>query len=373
MKYKLLFHISALLLIATEAYRTFLLAPFPGSQEVAMVHVSYFLYHYRWIIRGILFAGMIIGYRKAFEKRPWIPMITLFFTGWIFYLANFVMTAEVFFKQPSVLAFAPPAQADLPQNALVIGVTYKGESKAYPIRYLAYHHYIMDTLGGMPVLVTYCDVCRSASVFDPVVDDKYPSFRLVGMDQWNAMLEDQQTGSWWMQANGTCVAGKMEGKVFRLVSSWQTTLASWTAAHPDTKVMLPDPKYTAHYGDETFENGTTNDELTHTDTASWQDNSWVIGIELGNEYRAYDWNELKRKRAITDSMDKRTYRIYVDSAGINFVTKLLRQQPSCIQDPETLDNLDGYESDIRCRQMFWHTWRTFYPGTTRYVNGAIIH
>lgn len=371
MKYKLLFHISALLLIATEAYRTFLLAPFPGSQQVPMAEVSYFLYHYRWIIRVILFTGMIIGSKKAFEKRWWIPAITLLFTTCVLYVANFVMTAEAFFQSPSSLSFAKPADAKIPMNAIVIGVTYKGESKAYPIRYLAFHHQVMDSLGGMPVLVTYCDVCRSANVFDPVVDNRYGKFRLVGMDQWNAMLEDEQTGSWWMQANGTCVAGEMKGKMFRLVSSSQMTLSSWVALHPETMVMLPDPEYADQYSDETFENGFTTDQLTHTDTASWQDNSWVIGIELGDEYRAYDWNELKRKRAITDSMDHHTYRIYVDSAGINFITRTVDLRPQCTRVPDTLNSLEGLQGDIRSRQMFWHTWKTFYPKTTRYVDGKI--
>ena len=34
-------------------------------------------------------------------------------------------------------------------------------------------------------------------VFDPQVDGQALDFRLVGMDHFNAMLEDQASGTWW--------------------------------------------------------------------------------------------------------------------------------------------------------------------------------
>ena len=38
---------------------------------------------------------------------------------------------------------------------LVLGVEWAGESRAYPVRMLRYHHVINDTVGGRPLLVTY--------------------------------------------------------------------------------------------------------------------------------------------------------------------------------------------------------------------------
>jgi len=38
---------------------------------------------------------------------------------------------------------------------LVMGVTVNGESAAYPIRQLAYHHVVGDVVGGVPIVVTY--------------------------------------------------------------------------------------------------------------------------------------------------------------------------------------------------------------------------
>lgn len=38
---------------------------------------------------------------------------------------------------------------------MVLAVELNGEAAAYPIRQVAYHHVVQDTLGGIPVLVTY--------------------------------------------------------------------------------------------------------------------------------------------------------------------------------------------------------------------------
>ena len=38
---------------------------------------------------------------------------------------------------------------------LVIAVDRNGEAAAYPIRQLAYHHLVHDTVGGVPIVVTY--------------------------------------------------------------------------------------------------------------------------------------------------------------------------------------------------------------------------
>lgn len=366
MKLKLLFHFSVIALIAVEAYRTYLILPFPGSQESEMVHVSHVLYHYRWIIRAVLLVGIIIGARKTFDKRKWIPVIELLFAGIVFYLANFQMTAENFFHEPEKVEFTSPNEAKVPLDALVISVTYGNESHAFPIRYLSYHHQVHDVIGGKNVQVTYCDVCRSGIVFDPAINGVNESFRLVGMDQFNAMFEDRTTKSWWMQANGECVAGELKGQKLIVIPSEQLTLAEWSKRYPNGKVMLPDPASIDKYGEGSFEKGKDNDELTRTDTASWQDKSWVIGIELNGEYRAYDWNQLKRERLIHDQLGDETIMITVDDENVNFKAYIVIDDDQSDSDTLVVGYVPSTLKPIPARQMFWHTWKTFYPETTRY-------
>ena len=38
---------------------------------------------------------------------------------------------------------------------LVLGLTIGGESRAYPVSMMTYHHIVNDTFGGRPILVTF--------------------------------------------------------------------------------------------------------------------------------------------------------------------------------------------------------------------------
>jgi hypothetical protein len=53
---------------------------------------------------------------------------------------------------PRVLALN---QAGLDPDDMVLVVRQGSESRAYPVRMMAYHHLVNDTLGGSPVLPTY--------------------------------------------------------------------------------------------------------------------------------------------------------------------------------------------------------------------------
>src|SRR5206468_83632 len=99
------------------------------------------------------------------------------------------------FYQPRHKNVVTVADNKVGLNKLVIGVTLNGEAKAYPIEIIGYHHQVQDTIGGTPVIVTYCTVCRTGRVFSPFVNGKKENFRLVGMDHFNAMFEDNTTKS----------------------------------------------------------------------------------------------------------------------------------------------------------------------------------
>ena len=67
------------------------------------------------------------------------------------------------FKQPKQFMMVAADKNKVDSNRLVIGVSNNGEAKAYPIRFLGYHHHVQDTIGGKPILVTYCTVCRTGT------------------------------------------------------------------------------------------------------------------------------------------------------------------------------------------------------------------
>lgn len=111
---------------------------------------------------------------------------------------------------------APVKLNDSNARDLVITVERKGDARAYPIELIGYHHQVLDTIDGEPVMVTYCTVCRTGRAFSPLVNGEPETFRLVGMDHYNAMFKDgTRTKSWWRQATGECIAGPLKGQLLR--------------------------------------------------------------------------------------------------------------------------------------------------------------
>ena len=175
------------------------------------------------------------------------------------------------------------------------------EMRAFPVQFIDYHHQVRDTVGGQAVMVSYCTVRRTGRVFSPVVDGHTESFRLVGMDHFNAMFEDKTTGSWWRQANGEAIAGPAKGKALTEIPSRQVKLAEWLALHPNSLIMQPDSSLETNYSKGfDYETGASRKTLTGTDTVSWHDKAWVVGITVNGQSRAYDWNRLRRESVVND-------------------------------------------------------------------------
>lgn len=52
-------------------------------------------------------------------------------------------------------AFVSAAASGWPDDALVIGVEFDGEAKAYPVSYLNSREMVIDSVAGIPILVTW--------------------------------------------------------------------------------------------------------------------------------------------------------------------------------------------------------------------------
>jgi hypothetical protein len=298
---------------------------------------------------------------------------------WIF---NFQMTAESMFKRPRTLAFQRKAEKQLDESATVIGVAHNGEAKAYPIRFLVYHHQVRDTIGGKPVMVTYCSVCRTGRVFEPIVNGHPEEFRLVGMDHFNAMFEDRTTGSWWQQSTGEAVAGPLKGATLPETESVQVTASKWFELYPEGLVMQTDEASKEGYDVEgKFERGESKGKLTRTDRSSWNDKSWVVGVTIGGASKAYDWNRLKRERVINDRVADTAIvlALAADEQSFAAFERPVEAETFSISDDILSAGEKSYDfagrnlaapsqslKRVTAYQEFWHSWRTFHPDTDKY-------
>jgi Protein of unknown function (DUF3179) len=62
---------------------------------------------------------------------------------------------EWMFNPIKAAGFVSPADAHLTDKEMVMVVQIGGESRAYPIVQMAYHHILNDTVAGVPIAVTY--------------------------------------------------------------------------------------------------------------------------------------------------------------------------------------------------------------------------
>ena len=364
-------------LLLFEAASVYFIMPMPGSQQMNSIDLAYFLYKWRWIFRGLFAAMIFLGLFRSQWKRKWLLVFPLAIVAVVIYMANFVMAADHMFYQPKNKLLVSAAENKVDSNRLVIGVVNNGQAKAYPIRFLGYHHQVQDTVGGKPVIVTYCTVCRTGRVYEPLVNGRHEKFRLVGMDHFNAMFEDETTKSWWRQVNGEAIIGKLKGQQLPEVYSTQTSLGDWLQLNPNSLIMQADPTFIRSY-DTTFkfESGSSKSKLTGTDTLSWKDKSWVIGVKAGKDAKAYDWNELKRQRLILDKIGSTPVLIVLSRNEKSFFAfeRPANSALSLSGDTILLNALKlridgkGIETTFALKplpasQEFWHSWRTFNPQT----------
>jgi len=378
---KKIFYLGLAGLALFEFLKIYFIMPMPGSQRLDTLNIAYFFHAYRWPFRIAFVVLIAAGSRRAFGIRrrwKWLPSLAAALTVAGVGFFNFVMAAESMFQQARIVVFEQRPRNALDDNAVVIGVENNGEAKAYPIRFLAYHHQVQDTVGGKPVLVTYCSVCRSGRVFEPIVHGRPEKFRLVGMDHFNAMFEDATTQSWWRQATGEAVAGPLKGEAMKEVSCVQLTLRKWFELYPDAAVMQPDAASMANYGEGKFERGENKTGLTGTDRDSWKEKSWVVGIQVDGVSKAYDWNRLKEQRVINDQVGDTPIVLILSSDQQSFAaferpaaSELFTIQDDTLSSAGKSYDFSGRElaapgqqlRKLSAYQEFWHSWRTFHPET----------
>lgn len=277
-------------LILLEASLVWFIMPLPGSQRMRSLDIAYALHTWRWPIRAGFAALAVWGLPPVWRTGAVARVaagLGLLAAGGVAWFVNFRMSADRIFLEPDTLILAPAADNHVALDRLVVGVEHRGQARAYPLQFIGYHHQVRDTIGGEDVLVSYCTVCRTGRVFLPLVEGRVERFRLVGMDQFNALFEDATTGSWWRQANGEAVTGPLRGARLTELLSLQVTLGQWLELHPASLVMQADPAFLDRYArDYAYERGTSRSRLTGTDTTSWGEKSWVIGLTVGGQSRA---------------------------------------------------------------------------------------
>jgi hypothetical protein len=234
-------------------------------------------------------------------------------------------------------------------------------------------------------------MCRTARVYNPVIDGVRQQFRLVGARHYNTVIEDSQTRSWWYQTTGEAAVGPRKGSVLHDIPYDQVTLRSWLATHPGSLVMQADTNSKQGYllvnGYDTLR-PVEKDSVTGA-VKTWEPFNWVVGIEIGKSAKAYEWNDLLRLGAINDVVggtplllivegDSLSYHAFKRSGGGGALTFARATNGRGFTDTETGSlwdwrgvcvegtNAGKKLEPVEAHQEFWRAWKQFHQETEQW-------
>ena len=298
---------------------------------------------------------------------------------------------ERMFHPNTAPTFAPASQAAAEPGDMILAVNLNRQSRAYPIRYLGYHHIINDIVGGQPIAITYCTLCHTGLVWSRVLDGRTLYFHLAGINNGNALLRDAETSSIWQQSTGECIFGALRGRHLTLISASELTLALWRNENPNGTILRPDPAVAALYDPTDWEQHVARTRVVVDVSASGIDpHEIVFGVGTNGLHRAYFLRTLLSSGLIQDKFgnpairdllilgpDHASVRVFAPG-DFTFVRASNPTDSTFMADTETgstwnfqgcavagkltgqcLASIDGHKS-------FWFDWLNHYRDTSVY-------
>ena len=192
--------------------------------------------------------------------------------------------------------YGPVYEGDwLNETDLVLGYVGGGQAYAYPIKILNFREIINDEIDGVPVLVSYCPLCRSGIVYDRRLGDQVLSFgNTSALYESDLVMLDRQTGSYWWQVPGTAIVGQLTGEQLQTLPSTMSTWADWKIAHPDTLILTRDTGYGINYERDPFigyEESLNRGSFAFPVSAEPDDRlapaDLVVGVAIDGRHRVY--------------------------------------------------------------------------------------
>jgi hypothetical protein len=191
-----------------------------------------------------------------------------------------------------------------------IALEIENTNRFYPFQILVWHEIVNDIINGKRVLVTYCPLCLSGIVFDPLVDGERVEFGTSGK-LWNSnlVMYDRKTDSLWSQILGEAIVGEKTGTRLAVLPSDQIRFGEWKKTHPNGGVLSRDTGATRFYGRDPYGDyyttpgtyfpvGKKDDRLS--------DKDFVLGIVVNEKAKAYWPEAVKKVGEIEDRFEGKT-------------------------------------------------------------------
>lgn len=183
-------------------------------------------------------------------------------------------------------------------------------NRFYPFQILVWHEIVNDTIHGKRVLVTYCPLCLSGIVFDPLVNGERVEFGTSGK-LWNSnlVMYDRKTDSLWSQILGEAIVGEKTGTLLEVLPSDQIRFGDWRKLHPNGEVLSRDTGAIKFYGQDPY-----GDYYTRPGTffpvdkkdSRLGEKEFILGIVVSGKAKAYWPPAVKKAGKVEDVFQGKT-------------------------------------------------------------------
>jgi len=268
---------------------------------------------------------------------------------------------------PSIDAprFAPASEirflrAPEPVIELKVGKVVRG----YPIQILIWHEIANDTIGGVPVAVTFCPLCNTAIVFERRVKGRTLDFGVSGnLRNSDLVMYDRQTESWWQQFGGRALVGDLAGVRLRQLAARIVSWEEFKRANPDADVLTRETGTSRSYGSNPY---VGYDDVSsppffqtkNSDDRRLQPKERVVLLERGSRAAVVPHSTLERKKVVRVSL-----------GGVTYVVRARTRVASALDGGTIADSRTVLSVDVRVdgkpaafAEPFWFAVAAFRPG-----------
>jgi Protein of unknown function (DUF3179) len=221
------------------------------------------------------------------------------------------------------------------------------------------------------------------------------TFHLSGINNQNFIMRDEQTGSWWQQADGKAFLGPLRGTRLQPVFADEVSFATWRSEHPGGRVLRPAASAEWRAFSANWEATTDRLPVVSAAAGPLPPRALVVGLTLGGADRAYPVDILRRQGPVMDDLggvplailtgdEGRSVRVFAGAVDGRRLS--LFAGPAGAAAAPWVDGATGsawsfagvaLSGPLAGRRLqpipafkdYWFDWRTYHPRTTVYTGG----
>ncbi len=233
-----------------------------------------------------------------------------------------------------------------------LAISRDGVDRFYPYQILVWHEIVNDTIGGKRVLVTYCPLCLTGIVFDPIVKGEAVEFGTSGkLWQSNLVLYDRKTDTLWSQILGEAIVGELTGTKLKVLASDQILYGAWKKAHPDGQILGRPEGSRRFYGVNPYGSfysvANFSLQMVKNIDSRLANDAFVFGLIFDGVAKAYNIESVKKKGVVEDTVGQ-----------TDIVLKYEKELDvvRVFRDGKRINPISG----------FWFSWAAAHPDTEVY-------